>query len=406
MHLSKTDELKKSQAELDPSAEMDYRICSRCIIDTTVPGVSFDKNGICNFCKVHDKLEKEFPQNEDGRKILKRVVEEVKKAGRTKKYDCIVGISGGRDSTYNLYLIKKIFGLRPLAIHFNDGFGNPVAGENMLRTTERLGVDLRTITSDWRESKDLKIAFLKASTPDLEEATDVGIATSLYAAAVQENVKYILVGQSFRTEGLAPLSWNYLDGKYLKSVHRQFGTFPLRKWKPADPGFNLDIFQLFYYTVWKGIKVIPPLYYYPYVRREAGEILKKELDWVYTGAKYYDDLYQSLMTYIYRVKFKIDRRRFNYSALVRSGQMPREEALERVKDVYVIEDPDVIRLCIKRLSITQEELQEYMARPPKTFRDYPTYYNLIRLFKWPIKILSQWNLLPGMTYEKYFNCGL
>ena len=214
------------------------------------------------------------------------------------------------------------------------------------------------------------------------------------------------MGQSFRTEGLAPLSWNYLDGKYLKNVHRQFGSVPLRKWKPDTPGFNLDLPPLLYYSVWKGIKVVPPLYYYPYDRRAAGEILQKELGWVYTGAKYYDDLYQSLMTYVYRVKFKIDRRKFNYSALVRSGQMPREEALERVKDVYVIEDPDVIRLCIKRLGLKQEEFEEYLARPPKTFRDYPNYYRLVRKFKWFIKILSRLNLVPGMTYEKYFHCGL
>lgn len=399
-------ELNQLQSQIKVEKEKGYQICTRCIIDTTAPGVTFDEQGICNFCKVHDRLEKRFPLNEESRKKLNRIFEEIKRQGKNKKYDCIVGISGGRDSTYHLYLMKKVFRLRPLAVHFNDGFGNPVAGENMVKATEKLGVDLKTITSDWRESKDLKIAFLKSSTPDLEQATDVGIATALYSAAVQEDVKYILLGQSFRTEGIAPLSWNYLDGKYLNSVHRQFGFVPLRKWKPKDPGFNLTLPCLLYYTFWKGIKVLPPLYYLPYVRPEAEEILKKELEWVYPGAKYYDDLYQSLMTYVYRVKFNIDRRKFNYSALVRSGQMPREEALERVKQIYVIEDFDVIRLCIKRLGLTQEEFEEYLARPPKTFWDYPNYYRLIRKFKWPIKILSEMNLIPGMTYEKYFHCGI
>ncbi len=382
-----------------------YQICTRCVVDTTVPGTTFDEHKICNFCTVHDRLEQEFPLNEIGKKKLNQTIESIKRHGRNKKYDCIVGISGGRDSTYFLYLTKKVFGLRPLAVHFNDGFGNPVAGENMIRATEKLGVDLRTITSDWRESKDLKIAFLKASTPDLEEATDIGIATTLYGVATQENVKYVLFGQSFRTEGIAPLSWNYLDGKYLKAVHEQFGTVPLRKWKPTDPGFNLEPLHLLYYTLWKGIKVIPLLYYCPYVRTEAEKIIKEELGWVYPGAKYYDDLYQSLMAYVYRVKFKIERRKFNYSALVRSGQMLREEALARIKEVYVIEDPDVIRLCIKRLGITQAEFDEYLARPSKTFRDYPNSYSFIRKLKFPIKILSRLNLLPGVTYEKYFNCG-
>ena len=381
-------------------------ICNRCIVDTTFPGVTFDQSGICNFCKVHDKLEQEFPLGERGRAKVERMVDEIKKNGKNKKYDCVCGISGGRDSTYNLYLVKKVFGLRPITVYFNDGFGNPVAGENMVKMTARLGVEMRTITSDWRESKDLKLAFLKASTPDLEEGTDLGIATALYGVAAKENLKYILLGQSFRTEGIAPLSWNYLDGKYMKAVPRQFGPLPLRKWKPADPGFNLEPLHLFYYTVWRGIKVFPPLYYLPYVRREAEEILKRELGWVYVGAKYYDDLYQSLMTYVYRVKFNIDRRKFNYSALVRSGQMSREEALERVKEVYVIEDPDVIRLCLKRLGITREEFESYLARPPKTFRDYPNSYGFIKRFKLLIRWLSEINLLPGMTYDKYFNCGL
>jgi hypothetical protein len=143
----------------------------------------------------------------------------------------------------------------------------------------------------------------------------------------------------------------------------------------------------------------------PYIRREAEEILKSELDWVYPGAHYYDDLYQSLMAHVMRVKFNIDRRRFNYSALVRSGQMSKEEALERVSEVYVIEDPKIIDLCIKRLGLTREEFDEIMALPPKTFRDYQTNYDLIKLLKWPLKICSSLHLVPTVTYDKYFKCG-
>ncbi|MFN7690951.1 MAG: N-acetyl sugar amidotransferase, partial [Bacteroidota bacterium] len=252
------------------------------------------------------------------------------------------------------------FKLRPLAVHFNDGFGNPIAGENMRKATKKLGVDLITITSDWRESKDLKIAFLKASTPDMEEGTDIGIATALYGAANKYNLKYIVIGQSFRTEGIAPLSWNFLDGKYLKNVHKQFGTVPLRKWTPDDPGFNLDIKEMLYYTVYKRIKTFPVLYYQNYVREDVDSLLEKELDWKNPGAHYFDDLYQSLMTKILREKFKIDRRIFNYSALVRSGQMARESALEKVKTKYSIEDPKTIELFIKRLGITEAELNVYV----------------------------------------------
>jgi hypothetical protein len=264
---------------------------------------------------------------------------------------------------------------------------------------------VRTITSDWRESKDLRIAYLKASTPDLGTPTDIGIATALYGVAAQENVKYILIGQSFRTEGIAPLEWNYLDGQYLKTIHQMYGTIKLRPWKPNDGGFNLTPAIMFYYAFLRGIKTIPILYHFNYVRSEAEKIICKELDWVYPGAHYFDDLYQSLMTYVMRVKFNIDRRKYNYSALIRSGQMTRARALELIKEVYTIEDPKVIDLCIKRLGLTREEFDQMMVLPPKTFRDYKTSYNFIKLFKWPIKIASRMNLLPSTTYTKYFECG-
>jgi N-acetyl sugar amidotransferase len=383
----------------------DYKICNRCIADTTISGISFNKIGECSYCELHDKLSDEFPNGDKGEKIINGYLETIKKAGKGKKYDCVLGVSGGRDSMFTLWLAVKKWGLRPIAVHFNDGFGNPVAGENMIKGCKVLGVELRTITSDWRESKDLKIAFLKASTPDMEEATDIGIATALYGVAAKENIKYIVIGQSFRTEGIMPLPWNYLDGYYLKKVHQKFGKEKIRTWKPHDPGFNLDIFHMFYYTVFKGIKTIPLLYYYDYIRSEAEKPIKEDLDWVYPGAHYFDDLYQALMQRVYREKFNIDRRKINYSALVRSGQMRREEALERVKEIYVIEDPKVIDLCIKRLGLTKEEFENILKLPPKTFRDYPNHYNFIKYFKLPIRVLSKLNILPGTAYHKYFNCG-
>ena len=384
-------------------ADVEYKICSRCIIDSGVPGAKFDENGVCSYCKIHDKLDSLYPLTEEDGSQFKPLIEKIKTKGRNNKYDCVVGVSGGRDSMYTLYIVKKL-GLRPIAVHFNDGFGNPVAGRNMKKITAKLNIDLRTITSDWRESKDLKIAFLKSSTPDLEQATDVGIESALYSVAVKENIKYIILGYSFRTEGICPLEWNYLDGRYLKSVHKMFGTVKLRPWKPDDAGFTLGMAHIFYYTFVKGITAIPILNYVNYVREEAQEIITKELGWVYPGSKYYDDLYQSLMTYMYRVKFKMERRRYFYSALIRSGQMNRENAIKKLEKPDAIEDPEVIDLCIKRLGITRAEFEGYMREAPKTFRDYPTSYSIIRLMKIPIKILSRLNVLPGIIYDKYFEC--
>lgn len=387
------------------STNIKKQACTRCIQDTTVPGIRFNTKGVCNFCNLHDKMELLFPNGEKGKQILTDIFAKAKRKNKHKKYDCVIGISGGRDSIYLLYLSVKVWGLTPLAVHFNDGFDNPVAGENMVKACKKLNVDLRTITSDWREAKDLKIDFLKASTPDLNLGTDIGIASSLYGVAAKENIKYILIGQSFRTEGVKPLSWSFFDGKYLKTVHQQLGSVPLRKWTPTDPGFNLGPKELFYYTVLRGIKTITPMYYHDYIRTEAQQLIETELGWIYPGAHYFDDLYHALIKYIHRIKFNIDLNMNSDAALVRSGQMERESALERAHGVYQIEDPKIIDLCIKRLGLTREQFDAYMALPPKTFRQYNTSYTLFQWGKLPIWILSRLNLIPKVAYDKYFNCG-
>lgn len=383
------------------AGQPDYQVCVRCVVDSSVPGASFDADGVCHYCRMHDTLTHQFPKGAEGARRLAPIVEAIKKAGAGKKFDCVVGISGGRDSMYMLYKAVEM-GLRPLAVHFNDGFGNPVAGENMTKVCKALGVEFRIVTSDWRESKDLKLAFLKASTPDLEEGTDVGIAATLYAAAARENIDYVLSGHCFRTEGIMPLDWNYLDGRYLKKVHERFGTVKLRPWRADDAGFHLDIPQILYYAFWRRIKIVPIFYYLDYSKKVSEEFLVKEFGWVYPGAKYFDDLYQSVMTYVYRVKFNIDRRRINYSAFVREGQKTREEALAQIAERYSIEDEKIIGLCLKRLGISREEFDKLVAQPPKTFRDYPSCYSLIRLGRWPIWLLSRMGVLPSITYAKYF----
>ena len=320
-------------------------------MDNSTKFFYLDKNGVCNYCKTHDELEKEFPINGQEKKIAEKIIRD----GKNKKYDCVLGISGGRDSTYTAYVAKSL-GIRPLLVHFNDGFGNPVAGENIRNVIRKTNFELRTITSDWVESKNIKLALMKASVPDMALGTDLGIASALYSVAAKENIKYILGGVSFRTEGVVPLDWNYLDGKYLKSVMKKYGNSKLKKWSLDNPGFNFDLKEFFYYSFVKGIKYIPILYYLDYQRPKAEEKIIEHFDWVYPGAHYFDDLYQSLLTTILRKKFNIEYRRFNYSALIRSNQMTRDEAIKKMKDVYQVEDPKIIDLCIKRLGISKSEI--------------------------------------------------
>ena len=217
-------------------------------MDTTAHNIAFDSEGECNFCKLHKKMEKRFPMGTEYSPMLEPLVNKIKERGKKNNYDCILGISGGRDSTFLLYTAHKM-GLRPLAVHFNDGWGNPICGENMKKVTSKLNIPFRTITSDWRESKDIKIAFLKASVPELDLGTDLGIAATLYSIAYKEKIKTVLIGNSFRTEGIMPLTWSYMDGSYLKSIHNQFGSMKLRPWKPDDPGFNLGVREIFFYTI-------------------------------------------------------------------------------------------------------------------------------------------------------------
>ena len=380
------------------------KCCQRCIMDTSAPGIWFDESGTCSFCKLHDHLEREYPLNQIGQKKLSKILERTRYLGKNKKYDCVIGVSGGRDSTYLLWLAKTEWRLKPLAVHFNDGFDNPLAGENIKRAVQRLGVDLKTITSDWRESKAIRTAFLKASVPNLEIGTDLGIFSSLFGAAHQENIKTVFTAHSFRTEGISPLTWSYLDSRYLNSVVRRFEAIQLRPWKANNPGYSLSFLQLIYYVVLKKIKCITPMFFLPYERSRADIIIQKELGWVDPGAHYFDDLYQSLVSYVYRFKFGVDKRKFNYSALIRSGQMNRLTALERLKKPSEIEDPKVLDLCIKRLGLTQAEFEIFMSYPTKTFLDYPTYYPLIRFLRIPIWILSKLHMIPAATYVKLFNC--
>lgn len=378
------------------------RVCARCICDDTFPNIDFDEQGVCSCCKLHDDMDRAIPDGAKGEAILETTVASIKRRNRKAPFDCVVGVSGGRDSTYCLLWAKRM-GLRPLALHFNDGFGNPVAGENMTKATRELDVPLRVVTSDWRESKDLKIACLKASTPELEQGTDLGIASALYGEATKEGVKDIILGHSFRTEGISPLEWNYMDGHYLKAVHKQFGGQPLRPWRPEDPGFNLRLPHMFYYAVIRRIRSHTVLNHAKYVRDDITREIEQNLGWVNPGAHYFDDLYQSLITNVLRKKFGIDRRKFAYSALVRSGQMSRDAALERISKIYEIEDPDVISLCIKRLGLSEAELEEILRQPPKNFRDYPNVYNLIRRAKWLVIPLEKLGLIPTIATVKYFH---
>lgn len=370
-------------------------VCSKCILDTTVPEIVFDEKGVCNYCKLHDLLTQEYPLDERIRKKFKKLIDEIKKSGKNKKYDCVVGVSGGTDSSFSLYQAAKV-GLRPLAVHFDNGWNSEIAVDNIKKICTKLNVDLYTYVVDWEEFKDLQISFLEASVSDAEIPTDVGILGTLFKVAEQEGVKYIFNGHSFRTEGIAPIGWTYMDGRYIASVHKKFGRIPLKTF----PNFTLS--HLFYYTFIKPIKVIPILNYISYVKKEAGEILTKELGWRYYGGHHHESIYtRFFQSYYLPKKFNIDKRKRELSARVRVGKMKREEALQKIKNTPYEFEQEIVDYTISKLRLTKKEFAKILSAKNKTFRDYPTYYPFMKMLKEPIKIAYRLNVIPKLLYLKF-----
>jgi N-acetyl sugar amidotransferase len=382
--------------KIQPFQYKTNQVCSRCIIDDTVKGISFDENGVCPLCKIHDNLQKKYPLNEESDRELKHLVDKIAKSGKGKKYDCLVGLSGGRDSTYTLYNTVKL-GLRPLVVHFDNGWNSDIAVRNIKNITKRLGVDLYTHVADWEEFKDLQRAFLKASVSDAEVPTDWVIFSVLYKVAAAEKVKYIIHGHSFRTEGTTPLMWTYMDGMYVKQIHKKFGSgkatsFPI-----------MNLLGYLYYTLILGIKQERILNYIQYDEKEVMNLITKEFSWRDYGGKHHESKYTAFFqAYILTRKFNIDKRKLHLSALIRSGQISRKDAM-----IKVLSDPykggeELLDYCLKKLDFTWEEFDQIMNEPPKSFMDYKSYYSFIKFMKGPIKWANKIGIVPDTVYMKYF----
>lgn len=366
------------------------KICSKCVLDQTVPELIFDQKGICNYCKLHDVLEQEYPSGEKG---LKKIVQKIKKSKRGKKYDCLVGVSGGTDSSYTLYQAVK-HGLKPLAVHFDNGWNSEIAVSNIQKICTKLNVELYTYVVNWEEFKDLQISFLKAGVPDAEIPTDVGIHSILFKTAEQEGIKYILNGHSFRTEGMAPVGWTYMDGFYIKSVQKKFGQVKLKTF----PNFTLKDFL--YYII-KRIKVIPLLNYMNYKKDEARKTLTKELNWCYYGGHHHESIFTYFFqSYYLPKKFGIDKRKTELSAMIRSGHINRKHGLKELQGNYEF-NTEIVAYTLNKLGLNQKDFKKIMKAENKSFNDYATYAPYIKLLHLPIKIFYLLGLIPKLLYLKY-----
>lgn len=365
-----------------------YRICINCVMDTTDSQIRFNANGVCDHCtnfKTH-VVPNWFP-NEIGKGLFRDMVQRIKLTGKGKQFDCIMGVSGGLDSSYLLHLAVKEFDLRPLVFHVDGGWNTDLAVNNIQMLVDKLGLDLYTEVINWQEMRDFQLSFFKSGVPHLDIPQDHAFIASLYHFANKYKIKYILNGGNFATECVRnPKEWLYYgtDLPHLRDIQAQFGTRPLDTYP-----FSGILFHKFYLRWIKGIRVVKPLNYLPYTKEDASQVLSELYDWRPYPQKHFESRFTRFYeSYWLPTRFGYDTRRVQYSSLILTGQMKREEALSMLeKPAYNPKtiDEDFAYIATK-LGITAEALRGYHQMPLKSYRDYK---NQERMFDLGAKVLQR-----------------
>lgn len=352
---------------------LNYNQCSRCILDTNDdPSIKFDDQGVCNHCHEYDNVASQYSFSDEERKRkLDEIITEIKENGKQKKYDCILGVSGGVDSTYLAYLAKQ-YDLRPLVVHFDNGWNSELAVKNIENILNKLGFDLYTYVVDWEEFKDLQLSYIKASVIDWEVPTDHGFIALLKDLSNKYNIQYVLSGHNIATEAVLPknMRWNKLDVANIKAIHKKYGTIKLKTFP------LLGFYKNLYYFFTNKAKWISLLNYVNYNKKEVKEFIQKELEWIDYGGKHYESIFTRFYQgYVLPEKFKVDKRKAHLSNLVCSGQITREEALEEIKKppydtVQLKIDKEFV---IKKLDLTDQQFEEYMKQPNRSHLEFDSY---------------------------------
>lgn len=371
------------------------KICTRCIYDETISAIEFDDDGVCNYCRMIEQLKDEYKTDtKEGEKRLFEIVEKIKQEGKGKKYDCVIGISGGTDSSYMVYKAVE-WGLRPLAVHYDNTWNSAIATENIRKVLGKLKVDLYTHVVDNNESDDIFKSFFLAGVPELDGPTDIALAEVLYRAASKYKVKYIFEGHSFMAEGVSPLGSAYVDGKYIKSIHKQFGKMKMKTFP------NMSFWKFIYWIVFKRIKKIRPFWYIQHSKEDTQVFLKKEFGWEYYGGHHLENRMTAFHhSYYTPNKFNLDQRNNSLSASVRMGKISREEALKIYSTPPYIED-ELLEYFKKRLNLSDREFEEIMNGPKRKYKDYKTYKKRFERLRPLFYILAKANLVPMSFYIKF-----
>lgn len=375
--------------------EKNAKFCTRCMYDEYVPKITFDENGVCNYCKMIDQVDEIYKAGTpEAEQEFLNIVDQIKKGGKGKKYDVVIGVSGGTDSSYMVLKAVEL-GLRPLAVHYDNTWNSTIATENIRKVLQGLNVDLYTYVVDNKEMDDIFKSFLLADVPDLDSPTDLALSEVLYRAASKYGIKYIFEGHSYKTEGISPLGYNYIDGQYIKSVHKQFGKQKMKTFP------NMDFMSFMKWVVFKKIKKIRPLWYIKYNKEEARTILEQRFGWTYYGGHHLENRMTAFYhSYYNPVKFGVDQRNNSLSASVRSGFMSQKEAIEEyVKPPYL--EPELFNYFLKRMNLTKEECDEIMKGERKNYKNYYTYKTRFEKLRPLFYVLAKSNLVPMSFYLKY-----
>jgi N-acetyl sugar amidotransferase len=387
----KSNEVRPSEA-LEASG---LQVCSRCIYDERVSAIEFDDEGICNYCSQVDRLIEQYGTGQpSGIAELERLIEAMREAGRGKKYDCIIGVSGGTDSSYLVWLAKE-WGLRPLAVHYDNTWNSAIATQNIRKVLDGLDVDLHTHVVDNKEADDIFRAFFLAGVPEIEASTDLGYAELLRRVAASHGVTYVLEGHSFVAEGVTPLGKNYFDGRYIREIHRRFGCRPMKT-------YPLMTFARFMrWSLVSRVRMIRPFWYMDYSKEEAKEFLSREYGWEYYGGHHLENRMTAFCHAVYLPqKYGSDMRNNTLSALARQGVVSREDAWKEYNQPLHIE-PELVEYFCKRMGFSQEEYQSIMTSKPHFWWEFPTYKRRFERLRPLFRVLAAANLVPMSFYLKY-----
>lgn len=369
------------------------QVCTRCVMDTSDPEITFDDQGVCNHChKFDNETRKLWFPNQEGKHKLEAIFSAIRQEGAGKEYDCIIGLSGGVDSSY-LALVLKDHGLRPLVVHVDGGWNSELAVHNIEQIVKYCGYELFTHVVDWEEMRDLQLAYLKAGVANQDVPQDHIFFSTLYHFAVKNNIRYVISGGNIATEVVFPSSWHHsaMDAINLHAIHKRFGSKKLKHYKTIS-----FVEYYFYYPLVKKMKTVRPLNYMPYNKQEALQELIATIGYKEYGRKHGESRFTKFFQNHYLpVKFGIDKRRMHFSSMILSGQMTREEAVaELTKQLY---DPaelaDDMGYVAKKLGVSVEQLKVLVNEPGHSYNEFsnwdPAYKRLKLVQRFGERMLSR-----------------